>query len=63
MTSDLAYIKCQVIFYNTARDEMWYSSSFEILSFYFPPLELVHRVDRGEEGSKREEEGDEGVKR
>ena len=44
MVSTLAYIKCQVIFYNTAKDEMWYSDSFRILSFYFPPLELVHRV-------------------
>ena len=44
MTSALAYIKCQIIFYNTAKDETWYSGSFGILSFYFPPLELVHRV-------------------
>ena len=44
ITSALAYIKCQVIFYNTAKDEMWYSGSFGILNFYFPPLELVHRV-------------------
>ena len=46
MTSALAYIKCQVIFYNTAKDETWYSGSFGILSFYFPPLELVHRVSK-----------------
>ena len=44
MTSALAYIKCQVIFHNTARDRMWYSGNFGFLSFYFPPLELVHRV-------------------
>ena len=44
MTSALAYIKCQEIFYNTGKDQTWYSGSFGILSFYFPPLELVHRV-------------------
>ena len=44
MTSALAYIKCQGIFYNTTKDEIYYSGSFRILSFYFPPLELVHRV-------------------
>ena len=48
MTSALAYIKYQVIFYNTAKDETWYSGSFRILSFYFPPFELVHRVKRSE---------------
>ena len=46
MISTLAYIKCQVIFYNTAKDEMWFTDSFGILSFYFPPLELVHRVSQ-----------------
>ena len=45
MTSALAHIKCQVIFYNTSKDKMWYSVSFGILSFYVPPLELVHRVE------------------
>ena len=44
MASALVYIKCQAIFYNTARDEGWYFGSYGILSFYFPPLELVHRV-------------------
>ena len=46
MTSTLAHRKCQVIFFNTERDEIWYSASFWILHFYFPPLELVHRVLR-----------------
>ena len=44
MTSVLAYIKCQIIFYNTAREEMGYLCGFGIISFYFPPLEVVHRV-------------------
>ena len=44
MTSALASIKCQVIFYNSAKDVISCSGSFEILGFYFPQLELVHRV-------------------
>ena len=44
MTSALAYVKCQIIFYNTARDEMWYSGSYGMQRFYFPPLELIRRV-------------------
>ena len=46
LTSALAHIKRQVILCITAKDEVWDSGSFAMLSFYFPPLELVHRVKR-----------------
>lgn len=45
MTSTLAYIKCHVIIYSTAKDEMCYFGISVMLSYYFPPLELVHRVE------------------
>ena len=38
MTSALAYIKCQVIFYTTAKNETQYSNTFGNLSSSFPPL-------------------------
>ena len=44
MTVALAHVKCQVIFYITTKDEMSDFGSFAMLSFYIPPLKLVHCV-------------------